>query len=37
MRRFALEIALEGQSGLVINDSAKQYTLKNLPGEFSAL
>jgi hypothetical protein len=37
MRRFALEIALKSQSGLEINESAKQYTLKNLPGEFSAL
>jgi hypothetical protein len=37
MRRFALKIALKGQSGLEINESAKQYTLKNLPGEFSAL
>lgn len=37
MQRIALEIALKGQSGLQINDSAKQYTLKSLPGEFSGL
>lgn len=37
MQRIALEIALKGQSGLQINDPAKQYTLKTLPGEFSGL
>lgn len=37
MRRFALEIALKGQSDLEMNGSAKQYTLKSLPSEFSAL
>ena len=37
MQRIALEIALKGQSGLQINDHAKQYTLKTLPGEFSGL
>lgn len=37
MQRIALEIALKGQSGLDINNPAKQYTLKSLPGEFSGL
>ncbi|WP_090142696.1 hypothetical protein [Limnohabitans sp. DM1] len=37
MKRIALEIALKGQSGLQINDPAKQYTLKSLPGKFSGL
>ena len=37
MQRIALEIALKGQTGLKINDPAKQYTLKCLPGEFSGL
>jgi tetratricopeptide (TPR) repeat protein len=37
MQRIALEIALKGQTGLDINDPAKQYTLKSLPGEFSGL
>lgn len=36
-QRIALEIALLGQSGLQINDPAKQYKLKSLPGEFSGL
>ena len=28
---------MKGQSGLDINNPAKQYTLKSLPGEFSGL
>ena len=36
-KKPALEIALKGQSGLQINDPAKQYTLKSLPVEFSGL
>ena len=36
-RLIALEIALLGRSGLDINNSAEQYTLKSLPGRFSGL
>jgi hypothetical protein len=31
------ELAILGRSGLDINDPAKEYKLKNLPGEFSGL
>lgn len=36
-QKIAFEVALLGQSGLQINDPAKQYKLKSLPGEFSGL
>lgn len=36
-RLIALEIAMLGRSGLDINNSAKQYTLKSLPGRLSGL
>ena len=36
-RLIALEIAMLGRSGLDINNSAEQYTLKSLPGQFSGL
>jgi hypothetical protein len=37
MRTIGVEVALLGRSGLDINNPAKQYKLKNLPGEFSGL
>jgi len=36
-RQIVLEIAMLGRSGLDINNSAEQYTLKSLPGRFSGL
>ena len=36
-QEIAFEIAIKGQSGLDINDPAKKYTLKSLPGKFSGL
>jgi hypothetical protein len=37
MRTIGVEVAMLGRSGLDINNPAKQYKLKNLPGEFSGL
>ncbi len=37
MRSIGIEVAILGRSGLDINNSAKQYKLKNLPGNFSGL
>jgi hypothetical protein len=34
---IVFEIAMLGRSGLNINDSAKKYTLRSLPGSFSGL
>ncbi|MES2714645.1 MAG: tetratricopeptide repeat protein [Pseudomonadota bacterium] len=36
-RDIAFEVAMKGQEGLDINDSAQKYTLKTLPGKFSGL
>ena len=36
-QRVTFEIAMLGRQGLDINDSAKKYTLKSLPGTFSGL
>lgn len=36
-RAVVFEIALLGQSGLDINDPAKKYSLRSLPGSFSGL
>ncbi len=36
-REIAFEVAMKGQSGLDINDSAQKYTLKTLSGAFSGL
>jgi hypothetical protein len=35
--QVTMEVALLGQQGLRINDPDTRYTLRNLPGEFSAL
>ena len=37
MRTIGVEVAMLGLSGLYINNPAKQYKLKNLPGDFSGL
>ena len=37
MRAICVEVAMLGRSCLDINNSAKQYKLKNLPGNFSGL
>jgi tetratricopeptide (TPR) repeat protein len=37
MRAIGVEVAMLGRSGLDINNPAKQYKLKNLPGDFSGL
>jgi hypothetical protein len=37
MRTIGVEVAMLGRSGLDINNPAKKYKLKNLPGEFSGL
>ena len=37
IRAIGNEIAILGMRGLDINDPAKKYTLKNLPGDFSGL
>lgn len=37
MRALVYEIAVLGKGGLDINDSAKIYTLKSMPGNFSGL
>lgn len=37
MRTIGVEVAMLGRSGLDINNPAKQYKLKNLPGDFSGL
>jgi hypothetical protein len=34
---LGFEIAVLGQSGLDINDPAKQYSIRSLPGKFSGL
>ncbi len=37
VQKIGFEIAILGQSGLDTNDIAQKYTLRSLPGEFSAL
>jgi hypothetical protein len=37
MWAIGVEVAMLGRSGLDINNSAKQYKLKTLPGDFSGL
>jgi hypothetical protein len=36
-RAIVFEIALLGRSGLDINDPAKRYSLRSLPGDYSGL
>jgi tetratricopeptide (TPR) repeat protein len=37
VRQIGFEVAMKGQSGLDINDSAQKYKLNSLPGEFSGM
>ena len=36
-QQITLEVAMKGQNGLDINDSAQKYTLNTLPGKFSGM
>ena len=37
VQRITLEIAIVGQRGLDVNDSAQKYRLQSLPGQYSGL
>jgi len=37
VQKVGFEIAILGMSGLDVNDAARKYQLKSLPGEFSGL
>lgn len=37
VKQIAMEVGMLGTKGLAMNDPAKKYSLRTLPGEFSAL
>ena len=37
VRRITYEIAMLGMNGLDVNDPAKKYSIKSLPGDYSGL